>query len=208
MKEEKNKNLELYEKLKTVPETAKKSFSNGRFSGTDINSMWRIKKLTEEFGPCGIGWHTKILNMWIEKGKDDELVANVKINLYYKKDGEWSKPVVGIGGNKLATFEKNKQAIYVSDECYKMAYTDAIGSACKMIGMGADVYWNEDRTKYSKEEEQTDKKITQGQLGVLKKVYVGENLTKLLENNGLDDLEDMTIEKASELISKLKKEGN
>ena len=48
------------------------------------------------------------------------------------------------------------------------------------------------------------KKITEGQLKVLQKVYTGDNLTKLLEANGLEKLEDMTIEKASELISKLK----
>jgi len=48
------------------------------------------------------------------------------------------------------------------------------------------------------------KKITEGQLKVLQKVYTGDNLAKLLEANGLEKLEDMTIEKASELISKLK----
>ena len=30
-----------------------------------------------------------------------------------------------------------------------MALTDAISVACKMLGMGADVYWYKDRTKYT-----------------------------------------------------------
>lgn len=45
---------------------------------------------------------------------------------------------------------KEKSGIYVSDECYKMATTDAISVACKQLGIGADVYWDSDRTKYNK----------------------------------------------------------
>ena len=44
-------NLELYEKVRSVPENAQKEIKGGRLKGmTDINPMWRIKKLTEEFG--------------------------------------------------------------------------------------------------------------------------------------------------------------
>ena len=31
----------------------------------------------------------------------------------------------------------------------KMALTDAISVACKSLGIGADVYWNKDNTKYN-----------------------------------------------------------
>ena len=41
------------------------------------------------------------------------------------------------------------KGLYVNDECYKMALTDAISVACKALGMGADVYWNKDTTKYN-----------------------------------------------------------
>ena len=30
-----------------------------------------------------------------------------------------------------------------------MAYTDALSVSCKQLGIGADVYWEKDRTKYS-----------------------------------------------------------
>ena len=35
-----------------------------------------------------------------------------------------------------------------------MALTDAISVAAKALGIGADVYWNENGTKYSKETQQ------------------------------------------------------
>ena len=46
-----------YNQLRTVPEVAKKPIGGGRLKGmTDINPMWRIKRITEVFGPVGIGW--------------------------------------------------------------------------------------------------------------------------------------------------------
>lgn len=149
-------NLELYDKFRKVPETAKKNISGGRLQGmTDINPMWRIKTLTEEFGVCGFGWYYEIVDQWLETAMEkDEITANVKINLYVKQGDEWSKPIVGIGGSMLVANEK--KGLYVNDECYKMALTDAISVACKSLGIGADVYWNKDNTKYndSKKENQ------------------------------------------------------
>ena len=49
------KNLSLYNEGRSVPEEAKKAFDTGRFKGTDVNPMWRIKTLTSMFGPAGIG---------------------------------------------------------------------------------------------------------------------------------------------------------
>ena len=53
-------NLRIYEQCRSVPETAKKEINGGRLNGkTDIIPMWRIKILTEQFGPIGIGWYYK-----------------------------------------------------------------------------------------------------------------------------------------------------
>lgn len=140
-------NLSIYEKVKSVPENAQKPIKAGRLKGmTDINPMWRIKVLTETFGVCGVGWKTEIVRSWIDTGANDEIVTNVEILLYIKVDGEWSDGIPGIGGSKIVS--KESGGLYTNDECYKMAYTDAISVACKALGVGADIYWN-DNTKYS-----------------------------------------------------------
>lgn len=51
----------------------------------------------------------------------------------------------------------------------------------------------------------TEKKASPKQIAMLEKVYVGENLVKLLELNHLEKLSDMPMKKASELISALSK---
>lgn len=144
-------NLQIYNKVRLVPDSAKKEIKAGRLRGmTDINPMWRIKTLTEVFGPCGIGWHPEIVDNRVEEGSDGQKVAVVDINLYVKQDGEWSRPIPGTGGSMLVANEKNGP--YTSDEAFKMAYTDAISVSCKLLGVGADVYWEADRTKYNSTE--------------------------------------------------------
>ncbi len=141
-------NLEIYENVRAVPKEAKKEIKGGRMSGkTDINPMWRIKALTEQFGPCGIGWYYKTVNKWLES-HGEEIAAFVDIELYIKINDQWSMPIYGTGGSMFVAKEKN--GLYVSDECYKMATTDAISVSCKQLGIGADVYWDADSTKYNK----------------------------------------------------------
>ena len=145
-------NLYIYEQGRNVPKEAQKGFDNGSFKGTDINPMWRIKKITEIFGPAGLGWYTEVVEHW-EETINGETLTNVAINLYVKYNGEWSKPIYGIGGNKaLQVFPGKNGApdrVKVSDEAYKMAYTDAISVACKALGIGADIYFEKDVTKYT-----------------------------------------------------------
>lgn len=149
-------NMTIYNALRTPPDSAKKTIGGGRLKGmTDINPMWRIKALTEQFGPCGIGWKYEIKCREIIPGAKDELAAFVDIDLYIKADGNWSEPIPGTGGAAFVANEKG--GLYTSDECFKMALTDAISVACKALGMAADVYWDKDRTKYDRPTEQPDK---------------------------------------------------
>lgn len=141
-------NLDLYDRFREVPKDALKTIAAGRLKGmSDINPMWRIKKLTEEFGVCGFGWRYEIIRMWNESGGNGVISSFVHINLFIKINGEWSEAIQGIGGSSFVTNEKN--GVYTSDECYKMALTDAISVACKALGMGANVYWEKDATKYN-----------------------------------------------------------
>ena len=134
--------LELYNKVRNVPLEAQRTIRGGRLNGfTDINPMWRIQILTEHFGVCGIGWKPEIVKQWLESYSNGEVAAFCDINLYIKQDGAWSDAIPGTGGAKFVS--KESGGMYVDDEAYKKAYTDALSVACKMLGIGADVYWSE-----------------------------------------------------------------
>lgn len=153
--------MELYEKFRSVPDEAKKKIQGGRLNGkTDINPMWRIKKLTEEFGPSGKGWYAPITERWTETGANGEITANIRINLYVKYGDEWGMPIEGVGGSLLIT--KESSGLRTDDDAFKKAYTDALSVACKALGIGADVYFEKDVTKYDeKDEDPNVKRIEQ-----------------------------------------------
>ena len=141
-------NMQIYNAYRSVPQEAQKPIQAGRLKGmTDINPMWRIKSLTEAFGPCGIGWYTETTKQWTEPGNEGQVMAFCNLLLYVKVDGEWSKGIEGTGGSTLIAKERN--GLYSSDEAYKMAYTDALSVACKSLGFAADIYYAKDRTKYN-----------------------------------------------------------
>lgn len=139
---------EIYNKLKQAPAWALRPIQAGRLKGkTDINPQWRYEALTSVFGTCGQGWKYEVLDFQTIPSTNGEIAAFARINLYVKIDGVWSDPIPGVGGSMFVEQEKN--GLHTNDECYKMAVTDALSVATKMLGMAADVYkglW--DGTKY------------------------------------------------------------
>lgn len=197
-------NMEIYNQIKAVPKEAQKPITGGRLKGmTDIKPMWRIQKLTELFGPVGYGWYTEITNKEIIEGANDEKIAIVDIKLYIKNGGEWSKPITGTGGSSFIS--KESKGLYTSDECFKMAYTDAVSVACKALGMGADVYWGD--SKYpttTTTTTKTDKPepASKAQVDMLEKIYAEHQDKKkeFLDKYKLNSFADLTKKTASDLI--------
>ena len=132
-------NLKIYNALKQPPKEALRQIQGGRLSGkTDINPQWRYKAMTEQFGVCGVGWKYETLKVWNEPASDGQIFAFAMINLYHKQGDTWSDPIPGLGGSMLV--EKEKAGLHANDEGYKMAITDALSTAMKMLGVAADVY--------------------------------------------------------------------
>ena len=218
--------MQIYNATKECPKNALKEIKAGRLKGkSDINPMWRIKTLTEQFGACGVGWYYDITRQWTEHGASGEIAAFCNIDLFIKVDGEWSKPIKGTGGSSFIAQEKG--GLYLSDECYKMALTDAISVACKALGFAADVYWNADRTKYDqpqtpvKTEQSTSDdvksevpKINQTTVDIIESFIVKTNSDKagLLKYYRVDDVRDMSQEQARHCLGilqqKMKDIGN
>lgn len=150
-------NMEIWNKVKRPPETALKSIAAGRLKGkTDISPQWRYQALTEVLGPCGIGWKYEIKRLWTEQGSHDQVMAFSEVLLWVKVDGAWSEPIPGVGGASLIA--KESSGLHSNDEGYKMAVTDALSVALKMIGVAADIYlgaW--DGSKYRELEKKDTK---------------------------------------------------
>lgn len=143
-------NMRFYGQVQDTPQEARKEIAAGRLKGyTDINPMWRIKKLTEIFGPVGYGWWTQNEKYDLQTCSNGEVAVFCTLELIVvdPETNEPSHPITGIGGNKVVSNERN--GVYCNDEAYKMAYTDALSIACKALGFSHDIYYQKDRTKYT-----------------------------------------------------------
>jgi hypothetical protein len=140
--------LELWNKLARPPGQALKRIEAGRLKGkTDISPQWRYQILTDTFGPCGVGWKYTIDRLWTEPGHAGVVFAFATVSVYVKQDDQWGEAIPGIGGHKL--LEDESKGIHNNDEAFKMATTDALGVAMKMLGVAADIYLgNWDGSKY------------------------------------------------------------
>lgn len=158
-------NTRLWDALgKTDPSQTKGFKRAGGFAGTAIKPMWSFKRMTEQFGPCGLGWGVNKPSFQVVSGSDGEVLVYCTVSVWYGEgtgDDERNSimtPVFGVGGDKVVV--KQQSGLRSDDEAFKKAYTDAIGNALKLIGVGADVhmglfddskYVNEMRQEFSEE---------------------------------------------------------
>lgn len=154
-----------YKELARPPLDALRQIKGGDLNGkTDISPQWRYEKLDEIFGQCGIGWKYEIVRLWEYACQDGTVLCFAQINAYTKDGDKWSDPIPGTGGNTLVdmvnVYDSNKNATGAkkakpNDEGFKMAVTDAIGTAFKQIGLASDIYrGNFDGSKYKNTEQE------------------------------------------------------
>ena len=125
-------NTRIWDELwKTDPKHTKAFTRPGGFRGTATKPIWMTYRMTEHFGPCGMGWGI---------GKPDfqtmqvgsETVVYCSVEVWYNDSGQRAT-LWGVGGDKV--FGK-----YADDEAFKKAYTDAVSNAMKFIGVCADIH--------------------------------------------------------------------
>ncbi|MGL5270874.1 MAG: hypothetical protein ACRC7I_10215, partial [Selenomonadaceae bacterium] len=154
--------MQHYDNLRVTPRDALREIGFGNLKGkSDINPQWRIEAITNEFGPCGVGWKFEIAETFLQALADGQTMVFVRINLYIKENDVWSEAIPGFGGDFL--IKKDKNGIHGNDEAYKMATTDALGTAMKMVGVAADIYRGlANDSKYGRNDEQQKEEASQG----------------------------------------------
>jgi len=135
---------ELWDRLgKTDPAHTSKFQRAGGFKGTAIRPIYSIHRMTEEFGPCGVGWGVNEPQFQVVHGPDEALVF-CTVSIWHTSR---ENVVFGVGGDKAVV--KFSSGIKTDDEAFKKAFTDAITNAMKLIGVGADVHMGRfDDSKY------------------------------------------------------------
>lgn len=179
-------NLRFYTEGCEVPQDALKPIKAGRLRGmSDVNPMWRMKRMTEIFGPVGFGWRYEIVKQWTETyGNEVKCFCNVHLFVRDPETKEWSAPIPGIGGSAIVSMES--KGAYVNDEGYKMALTDALSIAMKPLGIGGNVWYGPKATghneskyeSYTQESQEQQSGQAQGTAAV---VFTGAQLNQSVQ---------------------------
>lgn len=149
-------NLTIWNTLgRTSPEHTKGFTRGGGFKGTAVKPIYTEQKMTEMFGPCGIGWGFSEPTFQLVPGSDGQTAVYCWLTLWFVHDGARSAPIPGVGGDFVIV--KQSSGLRTDDEAFKKAFTDAIGNAMKHIGMSADVHMGRfDDSKYVNELKRED----------------------------------------------------
>jgi len=140
---------------KTDPRHTKRFSRAGGFKGTALKPIWVEKRITEQFGPVGIGWGVNKPEFQVVNGENKEVLVYCTIQCWHTSPDNtfW-----GVGGDKVVTYIKanpqyNRPERWENDdEAFKKATTDAIMNAFKLTGVGADIHMGQfDDSKYVQE---------------------------------------------------------
>lgn len=106
------------------------------------------------------------------------------------------------------TAQEKEGSTFINKTSYiENAETSAVGRALGMCGFGIDVSVasaEEVQNAMANQNAKDERKATPKQVEYLASKYTGENLEKLLKANNITKIEDISISKASEIISKLR----
>lgn len=139
--------------------------------------------------------------------KFDELEYNTFTGTEKQSNGRMIRLLFRLFDIETGFFEDttiSSEAIDKGDKAGYKAYTGALKYYLANTFMAAT---GDDPEKESPDQEmnqKTERKASAKQVEILKKAYTGANLDKLLQVNQIEKIEDISMRKASFLISKLK----
>lgn len=135
-------NLELWNSVEKTPTEHTKPITGKSYRGTSPKPHWLVRRATEVFGPCGIGWgftvEERVENGAVIADGFCERVHIAKVKVWYiwkDKRGE----VEHIGGTEFSG-KRSSGKIFTDEDAPKKSVTDALVKALSMIGFAGDIF--------------------------------------------------------------------
>jgi hypothetical protein len=149
-------NLELWQSVEMTDPKHVKPITGKSYNGSSPSPYWLVKKATETFGPCGIGWGFTVIDERIEVGTEpSDRVSFARVRVWYEWKGKRGE-VEHVGGTTFSGRRKPKGdqlgALFSDEDAPKKSVTDALTKALSMIGFAGDIFsgrW--DDSKYQAE---------------------------------------------------------
>jgi hypothetical protein len=158
-------NMDLWKRVSKTDPSAVKPITGKQYKGNSPKPYWIVQRLTEEFGPCGIGWGFTILNERMEHLTQTEILHVAVVRLWYEIDGKRGE-LEQIGQTK-AVYEKSAGGLMVDEDAPKKSVTDALVKCASYIGFAGDIFsgrWDDSKYVESVRKEYDEKHSLERQL--------------------------------------------
>lgn len=131
-------NTRIWEKVFMTDPKAVKPITGKDYSGNSPKPYWIIQRLTEEFGPCGIGWGYTIDSERFERFSDTDTLHVAKVTLWYA-EGQDKGHITQMGQTK-ASYVTSKGAFKLDEDAPKKSVTDALVKCASYLGFAGDIF--------------------------------------------------------------------
>lgn len=134
-------NKALWKRAFTTDPQAVKPITGKQYNGNSPKPYWIVERLTDEFGPCGIGWGFQIISERFEhfgSGADAESLHIASVRFWYMlgdKRGELEQV-----GQTRASYTTSKGKFLVDEDAPKKSVTDALVKCASYLGFAGDIF--------------------------------------------------------------------
>ena len=145
---QKKQNMDLW--LALAPSDMKylKKVEFGARKFTSIDPQYQIMKMTEKFGPVGVGWGYNV--EYDYPSTNDMVLIVAKVSIWTTLPENIFGPVAG-----SRTFW-HKDMKRPAEDAGKMALTDALTKGLSHLGCDADVFLGKHDNKYNADDKKSD----------------------------------------------------
>jgi len=145
---QKKQNMDLW--LSLAPSDMKylKKVAFGSRKFTSIDPQYQIMKMTEKFGPVGVGWGYNV--EYDYPSTNDMVLIVAKVSIWTTLPENIFGPVAG-----SRTFW-HKDMKRPAEDAGKMALTDALTKGLSHLGCDADVFLGKHDNKYNADDKKSD----------------------------------------------------
>ena len=131
-------NKELWKRVCVTDPRNVKTITGKQYKGNSPKPYWIVERLTDEFGPCGIGWGFTILSERMERLTETDVLHVAVVRLWYVMDGKRGE-FEQIGQTK-AVYSKASGGLMVDEDAPKKSVTDALVKCASYLGFAGDIF--------------------------------------------------------------------
>lgn len=157
-------NMDLWRRVCITDPAAVKPITGKQYSGNSPKPYWIVERLTDEFGPCGIGWGFSIISERFERFSDTDSLHVAAVRFWFVLDGKRGE-LEQIGQTK-ASYTTKAGTFMLDEDAPKKSVTDALVKCASYLGFAGDIFsgrWDDSKYVASAAAEWADRKRNEDQ---------------------------------------------